>query len=98
MSFIAVFKQKYERIPTGHNFISDPFSRPFRARVFRFASLLLPPPPPRASADGFRSFRQKVAFLPGRAILIAVLRLKKITAICDNIASSSLFVAFTRAS
>lgn len=64
-----------------------PFSRPYRAPVFRFAPFL----PPWASADGFRSFRPKVAFLPGRAILIAVLRLQKITAICDNIASCSLF-------
>lgn len=87
---------EYERHSTKYNLIRGSFSRPFRARIFRFALSFSPPFLPSVGG-GFRSFRQKVAFLLGRAILIAVLRLKKILPrFCDNIAYSSYFVDFAR--
>lgn len=90
--------KEYKRISDSkYNLIRGSFSRPFRARIFRFA--LSSPSPFSPSVGRFRSFRQKVAFLLGRAILIAVLRLKKILSrFCDNIAYSSYFVDFARVS
>lgn len=88
---------RQKNLDSKYNLIRGSFSRPFRARIFRFALSSLSPFSP--SVGRFRSFRQKVAFLLGRAILIAVLRLKKILPrFCDNIAYSSYFVDFARVS